>query len=465
MTMSISSERTAVTLVGPVPAQGRGRAEAGLAAVEAIHREHFAFVWRSLRHLGVPHAWLEDAAQEVFVVVHRRIGEFEGRADVKTWLYAIARRVASDQRRSMRRADRKHAALLAEGTCDHDDFVDPVVRSEAAQHVVQFLEGLDGDKRAVFTLHAFEGLRGPEIAERLAMNLNSVYSRLRVAKERFEQSCRALGVPEDDAVAATSAAIEPRPDQRTAAWLVLLPQLRGTELVIPTTVAVGSLSAKLWVSGAALLGVLAIGGWQRRPAPPEVPATERVDASTIAVAAEPPRDAATTPLALPMDEPAVVVVPAMDPPAIATPAIATTSAVAAAPRPATARAPRRPRPAEITAPEELPPPEVSAPKPAPPAPATVRPSIEPLTEELAMIAAMRTAFVAGDHRDVLARVADHAARFPNGRLATQRRAYEAIARCSLGQLRRGRAIADRYLAAHREAVLATGVRGACYGAE
>ena len=82
-----------------------------------------------------------------------------------------------------------------------------------------------------------------------------------------------------------------------------------------------------------------------------------------------------------------------------------------------------------------------------------------------MVAALRAAFVAGDHREVLARVADHAARFPTGRLATQRRAYEAIARCALGQIRRGRALADRYLAAHPEAVLATGVRGACYGAE
>ncbi len=457
MTMSISSERPAVTLAGPAPAHGHGRAEAGLAAVEAIHREHFAFVWRSLRHLGVPHAWLEDAAQEVFVVVHRRIGEFEGRADVKTWLYAIARRVASDQRRSSRRADRKHAALVAEGVRDHDEFVDPVVCSEAARHVVRFLEGLDGDKRAVFTLHAFEGLRGPEIAQRLAMNLNSVYSRLRVAKERFEQSCRALGVPEDDAVAATSAAVEPRPEQRTAAWLVLLPQLRGTELAIPTTLAVGSVSAKLWV-GAALLGVLAIGGWQRRPVPPppEAPATEHVDAPTSAVASEPPRHVPTAPRA---DVPAAIVVPAIEPPA-------TRPALAAPPRPSAPRT-RRSRPAEPTAPQELPAPpaQASAPEPAPPEPAPARPSIEPLTEELAMVAAMRAAFVAGDHREVLARVADHAARFPTGRLATQRRAYEAIARCALGQIRRGRALADRYLAAHPEAVLATGVRGACYGAE
>src|SRR3954452_10421913 len=61
---------------------------------EEVYAQHVGFVWRVLRSLGVPPAQLEDAAQDVFVVVHRRLPEFEGRAAITTWLFAIVRKVA-----------------------------------------------------------------------------------------------------------------------------------------------------------------------------------------------------------------------------------------------------------------------------------------------------------------------------------------------------------------------------------
>src|SRR4051794_13567852 len=64
-----------------------------------VYDAHFAFVWRSLRRLRVPEASLKDAMQDVFLVVHRRLGEFEGRAKVTTWLFGICLRVAKDYRR------------------------------------------------------------------------------------------------------------------------------------------------------------------------------------------------------------------------------------------------------------------------------------------------------------------------------------------------------------------------------
>ena len=72
----------------------------------AVYEEHFAFVWRSMRRLGVPDRLLDDAAQDVFIVVHRRLGEFEGRSTLKSWLFAIARRVAHDHRRRVGRKER-----------------------------------------------------------------------------------------------------------------------------------------------------------------------------------------------------------------------------------------------------------------------------------------------------------------------------------------------------------------------
>ena len=64
-----------------------------------VYEEQFRFVWRSLRRLGVRESDVADAAQDVFLVVHRRLDEFEGRSKVSTWLYGICYRVARDRRR------------------------------------------------------------------------------------------------------------------------------------------------------------------------------------------------------------------------------------------------------------------------------------------------------------------------------------------------------------------------------
>src|SRR5262247_1360304 len=71
---------------------------------EEAYRAHFAFVWRSLRRLGVREEDAGDAAQEVFIVVHRKLPEFAGRSKLTTWLYGVCFRVASERRRAGPRA-------------------------------------------------------------------------------------------------------------------------------------------------------------------------------------------------------------------------------------------------------------------------------------------------------------------------------------------------------------------------
>jgi DNA-directed RNA polymerase specialized sigma24 family protein len=67
-----------------------------------IYREHFDLVWRSLRHLGVTPPALDDAVQEVWMVVYRQLPQFEGRSRVTTWLFGVALNVARSQRRKNR---------------------------------------------------------------------------------------------------------------------------------------------------------------------------------------------------------------------------------------------------------------------------------------------------------------------------------------------------------------------------
>src|SRR6185369_14198957 len=73
----------------------------------ALYREHFALAWRGLKRLGVPEAALEDAVQDVFLVLHRRLDEFEERSSLKTFLFGIVVRVAKDHRRARARYQRR----------------------------------------------------------------------------------------------------------------------------------------------------------------------------------------------------------------------------------------------------------------------------------------------------------------------------------------------------------------------
>lgn len=157
---------------------------------DEVYAAYFAFVWRILRTFGVPEAALEDAAQDVFVVVHRRLPEFEGRAAITTWLFAIARRVAGAHRRKESRTE-----VLDDQLASTADTFAAFSRAQAAATVMQILDTMDEDKRIVFALVELEQLSVPEVARMLELNLNTAYSRLRLARHAFELAVRARVMP------------------------------------------------------------------------------------------------------------------------------------------------------------------------------------------------------------------------------------------------------------------------------
>jgi RNA polymerase sigma-70 factor (ECF subfamily) len=155
--------------------------------LERIYNEHFTFVWRSLRGLGVPATALDDAAQQVFLVVHRRLHEFGGRSRLRTWLFSIAYRVALNQRRALKR--RGPTVEIAEDL--EQRAAGPETRAEAREalrFVERFLDGLPPKKRALFALALLEELPAAEIASALGIPVNTVYSRLRLLREEFRQA-------------------------------------------------------------------------------------------------------------------------------------------------------------------------------------------------------------------------------------------------------------------------------------
>lgn len=157
-----------------------------------VYAAHAGFVWRVLRALGVAESVVEDAVQDVFVVVHRRLGEWEGRAALTTWLFAIARRVASGYRRKTARPGAPLEAELARVAGPGDPFA-AVSRWQAARVVAEILDSLDDDQRLVFALVELEQLAVPEVARMLDIKLNTAYSRLRLARVAFEAAVRRRG--------------------------------------------------------------------------------------------------------------------------------------------------------------------------------------------------------------------------------------------------------------------------------
>jgi RNA polymerase sigma-70 factor (ECF subfamily) len=182
-----STTVTPVFLAGALP-PGQTSADAPpepAVRFDDVYENHVDFVWRSLRRLGVADAGVEDAVQDVFVVVHRRLAEFEGRSTMKTWIFGILYRVASDHRRLVRRKGDHEP--LSPAIADARPLPDAVLEvGDALRSLDAALARIDPLRRAVLVMSDIEGLTAPEIAEALSIKPNTVYSRLRVARQELE---------------------------------------------------------------------------------------------------------------------------------------------------------------------------------------------------------------------------------------------------------------------------------------
>lgn len=156
----------------------------------ALYDAHVDFVWRNLRRLGVSLGDVDDRTQEVFVVAHRHWGSYEDQGHgPRAWLFQIVLRVVSDVRRHRRR----HPEDADGGAAEACRSVPPpqmedIARREALQQLDRALSTLDVARRAVLVLHEIEEMTAPEIARALGVPLNTVYSRLRVAREELERA-------------------------------------------------------------------------------------------------------------------------------------------------------------------------------------------------------------------------------------------------------------------------------------
>ena len=164
--------------------------------IDKVYAEHFRFVWRCLRALGVRDAGLDDAVHDVFLVVQQKLDDFDGKAALTTWLYAIALRVARRARAAARKDAWRYAEVdgdesladvaVAAGALTNEHPERLLERGEQLALARRALNRLDDDKREVFVLAQIEQMSAPEIAEITGAPLNTVYSRIRAAKLVFQ---------------------------------------------------------------------------------------------------------------------------------------------------------------------------------------------------------------------------------------------------------------------------------------
>ena len=188
---------TRIALARPLDEASPGSEPLGIAvprpSFEEVYQETFPFVWRTVRRLGVGDSTRDDVTQEVFVTVYRRLGEFQGRCSIKTWVFNILMGIVRNYRRTRRRKGRGHAlttavvdpAVLADAGADPSELAS---RAQAGRILHELLDELSEEKAVVFVMAELEGMTVPEIAELVNANINTVYSRLRAARREFDEA-------------------------------------------------------------------------------------------------------------------------------------------------------------------------------------------------------------------------------------------------------------------------------------
>ncbi len=381
-----------------------------------VYRAHFGFVWALLRRLGVHDEDLEDVAQDVFVVVHRRLPQFEGRASVRTWLYAIAVRVAANHRRKRRpgpdAGDSMTGRLAAPSSSNPEAHA---VRSEAAQLLGRLLDRMEDKKRAVFVLAEIEGLSAPEIAEIVGTNPRTVHSRLRAARSCFEADlARVHARDRGDPMAArwlrrAAAGDSPPPGADKRVWAALalqLPALEGS--VALAGVGAGGLVHTAKAIGLSLgLGIAAIGGLYvlasplRAADPPAAGADEARPTSAAPTRPDPTSAGSATSMSASVEREDPVSAATADPPEL--------------------------------------PPATRTRRPTPPATASIPDAArgaaptDPLRDELDLLGKVRRALAARDYEQALRWTQAHADRHPSGEFASERDRSRLAALCGLGR--------------------------------
>lgn len=186
------SDSTALSMSSDAEPNGAGTpAERSAPTFDSLYREYFGFVWSCTRRLGVAENELDDVVQDVFVVIHSRLHSLQNPESIRSWIYGIVRRTASTYHRAKRAKLANSSAVDAEVAIQYPQPPSPHELAEQSDRVRllwELLGKLDPEKREVFVLNELDEMTVPEIALALEIPANTIYSRLRAARQELEEA-------------------------------------------------------------------------------------------------------------------------------------------------------------------------------------------------------------------------------------------------------------------------------------
>src|SRR5262245_38799395 len=150
-----------------------------------VYDNYFGFVWRNAANRGVPRSALDDVTQEVFIVINRKLPEFEGRSSLTAWIAGIVRRVVSDYLR--KKGNRSAGEPLEREPVAESASAEHLERKAALELLDTLLAKMTDGQREVFVMCEIEGMSGAEIAAATGVNENTVWTRLRAARRIFQE--------------------------------------------------------------------------------------------------------------------------------------------------------------------------------------------------------------------------------------------------------------------------------------
>jgi len=170
------------------PAERPPRADGAPPELAVVYREHVAFAWRVVRRMGVPADAVQDVVQDVFLVVRRRLPDYDGRASVKTWIAGICRGVVSNYHRHVKRREARLQLVSSTASASSEPGVE---RLDTGRMLAEALDRLHEEQRLAIVLTDIEGLTPSDVAQVMGISRNTVYSRLRLARKKLQMLLRA----------------------------------------------------------------------------------------------------------------------------------------------------------------------------------------------------------------------------------------------------------------------------------
>lgn len=231
--------------------------------LQALYTRHHRLVRWIVHASGVPERSVDDVIQDVFVTIHRRRAQAPD-GDLRRWIVGVTRSVCHSHRRAAaRRRDR--LARLHEPEAEAS-----LERSVEAKRAMARLDGvlgaIDPDQREAWILVELEGFSAPEAAEALGANVNTIYSRVRLARRRIEAAFA------DTTAERLRAAGDPGRERARGVWAGIALRLPPTAALAPLASTATTTSAIGWLGGMTIgaaigAGVLGAVAWARAPTP------------------------------------------------------------------------------------------------------------------------------------------------------------------------------------------------------